>query len=196
MDRIEMNLSIYSGEYIPLFFSYKGFPNRLEIQLCEKVNWNQYYTENVNKHYILKFPKIMEVKVDIKKQELKIKVQTLCNVCSFIQKNIAAKVSQEYIFEIDSDPRVKVKNVLILAGQGSVKVFRDNFLKRLAEILYNLQWIYKNCRSDFNEEEFKIFEKLFHQLADLDKFTPLPDYLKDPFESLKTLISGNAKENT
>ncbi len=189
IDRKDLKLTIYSGQYISAFFSYKGFPKRLEIELCEKVKLDQYFTKSGNKTYNLRFPKITEVKADIEREELKTKVQTLCDVCSSIHKNIASRKSGEYVFEFKLDEPSCGMGVMVFAGSGSVKVFRDNFLKRLTEVFSNLKWIYQHYPEKFNEKEFRIYEQLFFQLKNLKNlYGPLPVYLTTEYDSLKAII--------
>jgi len=184
IDRKELKLSIYSGEYMPAFFSYKGLPKRLKIQLCERVDLDRYFAETKNQNYILKFPKIAEVGANIDPIELQKTVQTLCEVCSLIHTNIASRKSGEYIFEV-----YKSSTIMMFAGCGSARVFRENFRRRLAEVFYNLTWIYQNNRQSFNMKEFRIYERFFYQLKGLHG--TLPEYLTKPFYSLKTLIHGD-----
>ena len=184
-DRQNLKLVIYSGEYLPLFFSHKGIPKTLRIELCERTNLelDGYCMESGDKAYILKFPKVTEVQADIQPDTLKEVTRLLDELCSVTCDNIASRRNQEYIFKVFGDS----SRVVIFAGSGSVQVFRDNFLKRLAEVFYNLKWMYVNHPEAFCVDEFRTYEGLFHGLEGLFGNT-LPPYLTDSFASLKSLI--------
>lgn len=185
VDRSELKMVIYSGEYIPFFFSYKGVPEKLEIELCERNQFdpfNSFCVETGYKSYVIKFPKVLEIRANVDTEELKQSVHTLSGLCFLIQENIASKKGGEYIFKLyGCDP----PRVMIFAGSGSFKVFRENFLKRLAEVFCNLDWIFKNVPDEFKIEEFRIYENLYNQLNDI---YGLPDYLTQSYDKLKVII--------
>lgn len=52
----------------------------------------------------------------------------------------------------------------LLAGKDSVKTFRHNIYKRLAEAFVNLSWICNNDNENFNKKEFQIYENLLNSL--------------------------------
>ena len=199
INRNELKLTIYSGKYIPLFFPHEGHVDKLEIELCEAVKPERYYVTSSDGYYTLKFPKIMEIGADVEPEELKPKINNLSQACASIHKNIASRKSKEYLFEFESDGPPLTRHFRLLAGSGSVKVFRLNFLKRLAEVFYNLEWIHKNPQLQLDEEEFKIYEKLFYDLESLYQDQPqlqhALEYVKNYLDSLKTLIQSN-KDNS
>ena len=174
---------------MPAFFSYKGSIEKLQIELCEHVDFRKYFAESGTNDYILKFPKVSEMNVDATPEELERKVQTLCEVCTLINRNISSCKSGEYIliFKQGDDYRHK-----IFAGSGSAKVFRRNFIERFAEVFHNLLWIFQNDRSSFDIEEFSLFENLLHQMGDLYE-EELPQYLVAPFLSLKARLEEDQK---
>ncbi len=195
VDRKRLKLTIYSGEYIPIFLSHIGAGRlkKLDGKLCDKVKIDQYFTGSRG-NYVLKFPRIAEFRADFEHEESNSSVKRLSQVCSFIQKNIASRRSGEFLFDlIDHSQPIRAKAIKILAGSGSSKVFRNNFLKRLSEVFYNLEWIYRNRREEFRVEEFRIFETLFHQIQTLNSFKPdlqVRPELFDRFNSLKNIVGG------
>ncbi len=182
IEQDNLELAIYSGEYIPALLSYKGV-KELEIELSEgQFKNNAYFTELANKRYLLRFPKIIEIKADATPDELQATSRILSDVCSSIHKNLASRKSGEYIFEFE-------KCVMSFAGSGSVKVFRKNFLKRLTEVFSNLKWTYEEYPERFNKKEFKIYQQLFYDLKNLkDLYGALPIYLTTEFNSLRALL--------
>ncbi len=183
-NRSELKMTIYSGECIPAFFALVGYPKNLEIKLCDRkeIHPAGYFERYKGDKYVLKFPKLVEVKANIHKKELKKKVDTLCDACSFIQKNIASRKSQEYIFDMYGYPTI----VEIMAGRGSASVFRVNFFKRLAEVFSNLKWIKENAQRNFDEEEFRMYERLYEELNAY--YETLPHYLRSSVDSLRGLL--------
>jgi hypothetical protein len=188
VDQAALRLTVFSGEHLPIFFSHKGLPRKLEIEPCERTELDlmDYFTQTGEKGYLLRFPKITDVEAHIGDDELQRKTHLLSELCSLIYDNIASRKNGEYIFKVyGSDP----PSVVTFAGSGSVRVFRDNFLKRLAEVFYNLKWIRERRPGTFNVEEFRVYEGLFFQLEELYGGS-LPPYVANPFFSLKALVDG------
>lgn len=65
VNRDKLRLTIHSGEYIPAFFSYKGIPEGLQLEFCERSQIagcdHDYFREIGQDSYVLKFPKIVEI---------------------------------------------------------------------------------------------------------------------------------------
>jgi hypothetical protein len=53
---------------------------------------------------------------------------------------------------------------VILASRDSAATFRHNFILRLAEVFYNLEWILNNQPDHFDHSEWEIYETLYRQL--------------------------------
>lgn len=186
VNREELSLDIYSGEYIPFLFSHFGIPENLEIQLCERAAIHQYedsFRKTGTKSYVLMFPHVAEVKADISPHELEQKVREISNVCLLMQTNIASKTNGEYIFrQYGFGP----ENVIVFAGSGSAKVFRQNFFARLTEVFSNLDWLRHSVPSEFDEIEFAMYSDIYTQLKGMYKELPLP--LTRLFERLNSNI--------
>lgn len=202
VNRKRLQVTIYSGEYVPIFLSQIG-PGRLKKlkgELCDKVEISKYFTQPQIGSYVLKFPKITEFRADFEYKELNPGVELLSQVCSLIHKNISSRRSGEFLFDlIDHGPPITTKAIKILAGPDSFQVFRNNFLKRLSEVFYNLEWIYHNRRNDFKKEEFRVFEKLFNQLLTLNHYKhhlKIRPELIDRFNSLQALVDGASKKQS
>lgn len=188
-DRSEMKLTMYSGEYIPLLFSQMGLPKYLEIDFQERdlVNCNNYFRQEGEK-ITLTFPKTIELTATIDRDELIQKTDDLFKVITLIQDNISSKRNGEYIFRLIPP---NLAEALIFAGSGSYSYFRKNFMFRLAEVYYNLAWIYMNLPIEFNNEEYSLYRKLYE---DLEKYYhPLPDVVKYSYIELEKVITGKLK---
>jgi len=189
VDRSEMKLTMYSGEYIPLLFSQIGPPKYIEIDFQERdlVNSNNYFRQEGEK-ITLTFPKTIELTATIDRDELIQVTDVLFNVITLIQDNISSKRNGEYIFRLIPP---NLAEAFIHAGPGSFRHFRKNFLFRLAEVYYNLAWIYINRPNEFNNEEYSLYRKLYE---DLEKcYHPLPNVVKYSHIELEKVVTGKIK---
>jgi len=154
-------LLIFSGENLPKFFSHVGTIDKLKIKPIKRSQMNVPYDpmEGRKSNYTVMFPMVISIGIDSNRKDLEEVVEQLRTMCSLIHRNIATRKIQEYIFE-EYDGR----SYYILAGPASVKQFRDNFMKRLAENFYNLEWLCRRCNGKKKEElikEFRIYEETY-----------------------------------
>lgn len=131
---------------------------------------------------------ILNIDVDSTRQDLNRNVDTLQKMCSLIHRNISTRKTEKYIFD-----GYDGQSVTILAGSGSVKQYRNNFVKRLAENFYNLKWIYDNCPVDKKHtvkkkliEEFNIYEDTCMKIRNV--YHDVPPYLNKIYEELKNIL--------
>lgn len=180
VDKQELKLVIYSGEYISNYFSLLPFREKAFVHLISERDNPLNMFEVDDK--CIKFPKIIEIKADYDYISNPEAIEGLFSICKLIQENISSKVSHEYLFK-----RFNSDWVDIYAGNTSVIHFRDNFLKRLAEVFYNLLWLYRaNPLSDqIIKKEFKIYKNLYLSL--LEREGSLPGYLTSRFDELNSL---------
>ena len=94
--------------------------------------------------------------------EIRPTVETLLAVCRRATLNIGSKRVEENLYEWPNE------SITVYGGSGSVKHFRDNALKRIAEAFVNFAWILDNNPSNFNLDEFKVYEKFFVELTRFD----------------------------
>ena len=144
-------LSVFSGENLPVFFSHVGKVKKLKIKMLERDKMSDPYDpkEGGKCNYTVMFPKILDIKMDIK-EERNGYVDKLQEICSRIQRNISTRKIGEYLFESHDG-----QSYTILAGPDSYNNYRDNFMKRLTENFYNLQWgnnSYPDKRREIIEE--------------------------------------------
>lgn len=182
VSRTKMNLVMYSGEILPEFISIER-PSKIEIKLCERQEYGNGYFEKKGSsgQYVLNFPKIAEIDAAIDTERLAETVDELAELCSFIHLNMSSRASHEYIFANYGGDRLR-----IVAGSSSNKTFRDNFCKRLAEVFYNLEWIYTKQSGKFELNEFRIFQELYESLS--KHYQPLPGYLVQSYVHLSKLL--------
>ena len=129
------------------------------IKLLDSVEDRTYLYEVKEKEYFLKFPKVLEISAEFDYEKSSDKIDELLNICRLIQDNISSRKSREHIYKVYGGEVIH-----IYAGPDSVKTFRDNLFKRLAEVFFNLRWIYENQRTYFNLDEFKMYEKIFYDM--------------------------------
>ena len=101
-----------------------------------------------------------------------------------MHSNISARANREYIFQLDRDGTQAV----ILAGRDSATTFRHNFILRLAEVFYNLEWILNNQPDHFNHREWEIYETLYRQLS--IEFEELPPIVCDIYAQVSKRVNG------
>jgi hypothetical protein len=100
------------------------------------------------------------------KEDLPPKVRLLADTCSRATLNIAALRAEEHVYEIDA------RGTCVVAGPGSKGHFRNNLCKRLAEAFYNLEWIFRNARGEFEYGEFQVYSKLLDELEEFCRDEP------------------------
>lgn len=130
----------------------------------------------------LRCPEVAEFRTDEDRPSLNTKVQTLLRICGRTQANIAARMSEEHVYDFDGKG-----NVQILAGPGSAEHFRDNLLKRLGEVFLNLDWhLRAGVPPNQMMREFRAFETLYHELEDI--FGQLPPFVSVPYIVLRSRL--------
>ena len=179
-------LTIFSGENLPKFFPHIGPLSKLKIKPLKRSQMSAPYEpmEGGKNDYTVMFPKLITIGIDSTKKDLEETVEVLRDLCSLIHRNIATGKMQEYIFE-----EYDKSSYSILAGPGSVEQFRGNFMKRLAENFYNLEWLYNQCNGEKKEElikEFRIYEDTYLKIQKL--YPSMHGLLISQYEKLKTTL--------
>ena len=183
VDRPNLRLAVYSGEYLPVMFSHLGRPGTLTM--CPVTSREEVASEQYNGtpggSCTLRLPHILTLSANDGHQDLVEKGRVLSQLCSRVHTNISSRKSNEYIFRLNAS-----NQVMILAGPGSAETFRRNFLHRLAEVFYNLEWLLQNQPSDFRKAEFELHEHLYVNLRSLGY--EMPDVLVRVYERLSTRV--------
>ena len=96
-DNAEHSLTIYSGELIPRFFSFRGSPTKLTAVLCNRRPYSEKRTKN--DRYNLDFPAVAKLTVDMSEKDLAAFVSSFHDLCLLMHKNLSARASNEYLFE-------------------------------------------------------------------------------------------------
>jgi hypothetical protein len=94
------------------------------------------------------------------RNEIRPKVAKLLKLCRRAVNNIGTRRVEEHIYQLDDEGTLQ-----IMAGPGSVKYFRDNMYKRLAEAFYNFHDMITRDPGLFNLAEFRIYESFLLALV-------------------------------
>ena len=178
-------LSIYSGECLSSFFSYKGDNlGNVYIKLADERN-HPLNHDGKNSEYILEFPKIIELGLDFDYEKNPQKLNELFYVCDLTQDNIVQRKNSSYIFK-----RYKSNIAEIFAGPASISSFRASFVNQLTQVFFNLEHMLNNGLDIV--DEFRVYENLYINLKKLYKDMPLPPMLKERYEGVKKIIDKDS----
>jgi hypothetical protein len=163
VDRSNLRLAVYSGEYIPIMFSRYKPPTALTLIPVQTLGSSGYCEQTPDGQITLRLPFVCEISATDRPDALREKGQMLKELCSLMHSNISARASREYIFRLKEGDGTKW---LVLAGSASVTTFRHNFGLRLAEVFYNLEWLLQHQPEKFSAQEFAAYDALFKQLKE------------------------------
>jgi hypothetical protein len=184
VDQSNLGLSLYSGEYLPIFFAHYGIPQGLKLALGDtQVTLENYCETKPEGKYTLRMPHVMRLEAKDDRGSLAEKAQALSQLCSRMLQNISSRRTQEYVFRLRDD------RVAIFAGPGSALTFRNNFYYRLAEVFYNFEWLHRTGTDQFNFEEYRVFERCYRELKNTAE---IPIVVEAAYKSVERLISGTA----
>lgn len=165
------SLKIYSAECLPMMFANYGYPSSLSLQLVDEPNRYQSPNTYLEAHgespeagywdtlpagrkLVLKCFHVCTFNTAESRGEIRPNVQKLLAVCRRATMNIGSRRVEEHLYEWPNE------GITVYGGSGSVKHFRDNALKRIAEAFVNFAWILDNNPSQFNLDEFKVYIEL------------------------------------
>jgi len=180
-------MKIYSAELLPVLFANIGKPEKLSLVLVQQVNPNSFYDRPTDASARLHCPFVTSIGVSDDRASLASKVEILLGRCTRARNNIATRINQEHIYDIDGE------TATIVAGIGSAKFFRNNFLKRLGEVFYNLSYILGDAPPDTAlADEINCFLGFYEDLESTYSTmsgAPMPPFLSDLYNALKEKIN-------
>jgi hypothetical protein len=165
VNKKDLSISIFSGVYLSWMFSYVGKIESLKIKLVEKDIKDPISPIAPRKlKYIIRFPFICKIFANSSVEELQRNVDTILQNSLKSLENISTRINNEYIFSW------RENKISILAGSGSARTYKVNFVKRLVECFCNIDWLVKNTGkvSDQLLKEFKIYENIYFQLLEVN----------------------------
>jgi hypothetical protein len=192
INRQQASLIIYSGAWIPHFFALNGSNIKLKLKVCDNEITSESFSENLGEgNYLLKLPKVCEISTQETPSDLNEKAGELSILCSSIHGNIASKKNNENLYSIPGSK----SEPMIIAGSGSLQVFRTNFYKRLTEVFLNLIWSHENAipseLKEFIRTEFKVYGTLFQELRNLYGIDNLPHYFNDRYQQAQKYFDSS-----
>ena len=115
VNRSNLSMAIFSGEFLTPFFAYKGSTGIASFQarLCERSDvrrvaeggWLE-ESKFAAGQYILPFPKVAEVSVNMSDEELASTVSTIQSHCFRIQENIAKRINKQFVYNTSFGARL------------------------------------------------------------------------------------------
>jgi len=186
----EIGMKIYSAELLPVLFSEVGKPNQLSLIPVVETDFDldKYYEGVGTQNVKLRCPLVTTISVNDDRTTLIPKVEKLLHICARARNNIATRVNEEHIYDLDGKGLHK-----IVAGSGSALHFRLNFYKRLGEVFLNLYIILgEGPPGEDLTAEIKIFETFYHELESMNKsmnLGPMPEIVSVPYNRLKAKIA-------
>ena len=153
VDRQKLNMRIYSGRSLHLLFTMFGSPSKLVATLTPEILNQNYYevADEKQKHFNLFFPFLAEVGAENLDKDAEIIFPIMATECALILQNISSRNMGEYILGFGPN------DVRIFAGSSSVQQFRRNFCYRMAEVFYNLEWLFVHFPDRFPKTEFAAY---------------------------------------
>ncbi len=181
VDQEQSIVTIYSGEYLPILFSHKGIPKTLVLSLepTDNLDMDSYLVDKGDNSFVLKCPLATTLSTQMTSEAITEAGHQLREVASKTQRNITARTSNEYVFGIGKGGQ----STVIMAGPGSVEVFRENFKRRLAEACRNLSWLADNHGYQFDAAEGRFYSKVYDDMFEHEG--KQPQYLTKAAEELK-----------
>jgi hypothetical protein len=187
VDQGNLRLSIYSGEYLPIFFAHHGIPQGLKLSLEDTaITFDNYCEVRPEGKYVLRMPHLLDLEGQEDSDAVAGKGSHLIQLCSRMLQNISSRRNCEYVFHL-GDGRVA-----IFAGPGSAQTFRSNFYYRLAELFYNFEWLYRNNPDGFNIAEYQVFEQCYHAIKNAGQ---LPIVVSMAYESIRRRLTTDAQHS-
>jgi hypothetical protein len=183
-------MKIYSAELLPLLFAEEGVPAKLSLAPipAEEFDPNNYYERKGTQELRLRCPLVTTIGVDDDRPAIAKSVYTLLRICKRARANIATRLNEEHIYDVDGFGLHK-----IVAGSGSALHFRFNFLKRLGEVFLNIsQLIGEAPPVEVLMTEFRAYESLYLELQAINQAIdhgPLPEFVTIPYNVAKAKMS-------
>jgi hypothetical protein len=178
-----LSMTIYSGEFLPILFSKHGTPNVLQLCPEDGAVYDTDYYDDQQGVCKLKMPLVLRLEARDQREDLVKKGERLCSVCSRMLQNVTSRTRHEYIFKLENGRDI------IMAGSTSFHTFRNNFLLRLAEVFFNLEWIHQSAPEYFRMSEFLLYENCYKELLVADN-TGIPEVLNSAYSRLKMRLDS------
>ena len=179
----ELSLAVYSGEYVPVFFPYRGVPKQLELELCDRINSvSDYERPATDGLHTIRCPLLFEIGASASQDELQKAREDLSRISLEVLANISTRHSGATLYEFS-----RVNQELVVAGTASTTVFRRNFMKRLAEVIFNLSYLIQQEAPPELVDEAQFFLNLHDELV--KRGLPGPAVMPGLVDQLRDLLA-------
>lgn len=184
VSRRDSSIAIYSGEFLPIMFTWFGIPTKLTLipSEVEDMAVGEGITANGTARR-MKLPFLVRLSVSDSVSECNDKRRQIDRRCERMHKNIASRTCEQYIYRLDDAGGIQMQ-----AGSGSAKTFRGNFYLKLAEVFHNLNWLIDARPEHFRLAEFDIYKDLYLRL--IEDGAGLPDVLHVRYQETKEKVDS------
>jgi hypothetical protein len=167
VDKAKAALRMYSSECLPMLFADKHPPTetkRLSLRLLNEQHDRQSHENYVKRQEqgacVLNCHHVCRFCTSDTRDGIQPKVNAIKDICRRAILNIGSRRSEEHLYHWPNG------EVTVLAGKGSIRHFRENLDKRLAESFANFGFL---CKFSFpvSLDEFTICENLYLELRRL-----------------------------
>lgn len=156
------DLKIYSAERFPMMTAQFGLREKLWLRPVEEDDLKNYCDgQSIPDGVILDCYHVCTFSAAEERKDIRPKVEKLLTICERATANIRSRRSEEHIYQLNDEATA----FSLFAGIGSVRHFRDNMYKRLAEAFYNFEFLLKTQPQNFDVAEFRVYEKFYLSLV-------------------------------
>jgi hypothetical protein len=136
---------------------------------------------------------VAKLTVDMSEKDLTTFVGSFHDLCLLMHKNLSARASNEYLFETPHpDGTLELR---VYAGRDSLKTFRVNLLKRLAEVFFNLHQQLVRATGGFRKDEFLVYEQLYLNLKQINYYRhPYVELVEHLYRELRSEVDKPEQE--
>jgi hypothetical protein len=122
-------------------------------------------------------------------------VSSFHGLCLLMCRNLSARASNEYLFETPHpDGTLELR---VYAGGDSIKTFRGNVIKRLAEVFFNLKQQFLQAPKTFRKDEFLAYEQFYLNLKNINYYShPYVEFVEQLYRDLRSEVDKSAQEKT
>ncbi|MCE5202736.1 MAG: hypothetical protein ABFC80_03880 [Coriobacteriales bacterium] len=169
VDQSQMTLTLFSARYLPMLITFRGRHSVLTLELVDELD-GAYRKGDDESGYSLLCPMVGSFCATDSLGQAQTTAATLRQDARDGLKAIASRLNAEYIFDT-------LNGVEIFAGADSAKTFGENFMRRLAEALYNMAWLLNN-HEPVTCAEVDFYLETYDRLEAMVDGEPLPAYLQ------------------
>jgi hypothetical protein len=182
VNRKEMTLALFSGRYLPNMLAYRGRPQRLWLDLVDTVH-GEYRSGTDETGYRVRCPLVTVLRAEEDADRQRVGVDALQRDARESLAGVVSRLNGEFIFKVPG-------GVEIFAGPASATVFWENFLRRLAEVLYNVGWLLKNG-SRISTSDVNAVLTIYGTASGMGK--ELPEYVRLAHDKLAEVLRAKSE---